>query len=433
MDALSQGPEQQIIDAVERLLKSPDNFYAVRIFVSRLLPIHQNDNKIAVILHILGENNYLYKLSNQDVILIIRNVKKDHLEELLDSIRALFPRDPAILQHPPEYFIHSYNLRTEYRLFVAEIDKMAGKDVPSLANNAINKTPLTPENLEGEEQRAKLSNLADAVRRQAVVTVSSDKKIKVLFYELFTSTALLGQRAIPNVNLLSDAWLFQHLTETLDLKVIEAVQVSNMTFVPPVISLNLNISTVFTPMFAEFSQAMKEKGVTLIAEIQVRDIFSNAAEYAKAKDLLHQSGHKVLLDGISHNSLLFLDVMSFEPDLIKIIWSSQLEDAYDIEVVQQIQEKGGKNKIILCRCDDEKALMWGMTNKVMFFQGYFVDKMVSALAKSLCKDFGCPLADCIENHKVISDTLRRKCPNIKMIDNPPFGTAKIWEDENAEN
>ncbi len=424
MDAFSPGPEQQIIDTLERLLKSPDNFYAVRIFVSRLLPVHQNDNKIAVILHILGENNYVYKLSNQDVILIIRNVQKNQLEELLNSIRSLFPRDPAILHNPPEYFIRSYNLKTESRFFISELDKLAAGEKKISQTKKISQIPLTPENLQEELERAKATDIADAIRRQPAVALAGEQKLQILFYEFFTSTALLGQKAIPNINLLSDAWLFQHLTETLDLKVIEAIGKTDMPLVPPVISVNLNISTLFTPQFTEFNQTMKDKGVTVIAEIQVRDIFSNPVGYAKAKELLHQNGHKILLDGISHNSLYFLDVMSFEADMIKIIWSPQLEDAYDMEVVQQIRNKSGINKIVLCRCDDEKALMWGVSNKIMFFQGNFVDKMVAAIAKTHCKDFNCPITECVESHNVISASLRQKCPNRSVIDNPPFGTIK---------
>ena len=220
MDALNQGPEQQIIDTLERLLKSPDIFYAVRIFVSRLLPVHQNNNKIAIIFHILGENNYIYKLSNQDVILLIRNVKKKQLEQLFDSIRSLFPRDPAILKNPPEYFIKTYNLKSEYRSFVQDLNKLENEE--KINKNEKYKIPLTPENLEEEIQRAKLSDIVDAIRKQPVITLAAQQKIKILFYEFFTSTTLLGQKAIPNVNLLSDPWLFQHLTETLDLKVIDA-------------------------------------------------------------------------------------------------------------------------------------------------------------------------------------------------------------------
>ena len=422
MDALNQGPEQQIIDTLERLLKSPDIFYAVRIFVSRLLPVHQNNNKIAIIFHILGENNYIYKLSNQDVILLIRNVKKKQLEQLFDSIRSLFPRDPAILKNPPEYFIKTYNLKSEYRAFVQDLNKLENEE--KINKNEKYKIPLTPENLEEEIQRAKLSDIVDAIRKQPVITLAAQQKIKILFYEFFTSTTLLGQKAIPNVNLLSDPWLFQHLTETLDLKVIDAIQNSKLAFLPPVISLNLNISSLFNPIFSDFSYKMLEKNITIIAEIQVRDIFSNPDGYIKAKEMLNKMGHKILLDGVNHNSLLFLDVISFNPDLIKIIWSSQLEDDYDIERLKQIREK--KQKIILCRCDDEKALMWGVNNKIRLFQGVFVDKMVAALTKKICKNLSCSLAECIENLNAMPSNIYSKCQNTQIIDNPPFETEKIW-------
>ena len=383
MEASNQKAERELVNTLERVLKAPDGFSVMHVYMSRLLASNRDDNKVAVVMHTFEkltsyDDSYLFKLENQDVLLIARNVKVTLIEELTADLRSMFTRDPAITDNPAEYFIRKYNLKTEYKLFLAEIKRIFGE---TKKQDIAQPIPVNPENLADVMEILKKANLFPFIRKQEVIAITPQGKFGVYFQEFFTSINEIGKKMAPNINFLSDSWLFQHLTETLDLKMLMALPLYDKGFVSSMISLNLNVDTLMKPEFKIFSDIMKERGIHIIAELQVRDIINSAALFKEAKDLLHENENKVLLDGVSQNSLHFLHPEAFECDFVKIVWSDLFKNETNTEKMEEFMSGFNGGKVVLCRCDDETALKWGVARKVMFFQGNVVDKMLAGASK----------------------------------------------------
>lgn len=383
MEPTNQKAERELIDTLERVLKNPDGFWVMHVSMSRLLETNNDDNKVAIVMHMFekvssGDGRYLFKLGNKDVLLIVKNVKMTQMEELSSDLRSMFPRDPAITDNPPEYFIKLYNLKAEYQIFLTEIKRILNEAHRQKQTLGM---PVNPDNLAEVINILQKTNLAPFVRKQEVLAIVPSGKFGVYFQEFFTSIAEIGKQTEPNINFLSDSWLFQHLTETLDVKMLEVLPFYDKGFVSGMISLNLNLDTLLKQEFANFSAVMKEKGVALIVELQVRDILNSASLFREAKEVLHQDGIKVLLDGISHNSLHFLHPEVFGCDFVKIVWANLFKNETNTKKTDEFLAEFDKEKVVLCRCDDETALKWGIARGITFFQGNVVDKMLGGAQK----------------------------------------------------
>lgn len=102
-----------------------------------------------------------------------------------------------------------------------------------------------------------------------------------------------------SLDLLASRWLFLYLTQTLDKKTLNAFFSSDIVNWPRQISLNLNLSSVFSHEFVNLAKNFLKPNQKLIVEVQLMDVFNNLQLYFKVKDILHAGGHKLLIDTVS--------------------------------------------------------------------------------------------------------------------------------------
>src|SRR3546814_13451589 len=69
------------------------------------------------------------------------------------------------------------------------------------------------------------------------------------------SSDLLARTVLPDVNLATNRWLFQHLTQTLDRRVLKLLSRADDTDLHAAISINLNVETLLSPAFLEFDRS----------------------------------------------------------------------------------------------------------------------------------------------------------------------------------
>ena len=106
-----------------------------------------------------------------------------------------------------------------------------------------------------------------------------------------------------SLDLLASRWLFLYLTQTLDKKTLNAFFSSDIVNWPRQISLNLNLSSVFSHEFVNLAKNFLKPDQKLIVEVQLMDVFNNLQLYFKVKDILHAGGHKLLIDTVCPSSL----------------------------------------------------------------------------------------------------------------------------------
>jgi EAL domain-containing protein (putative c-di-GMP-specific phosphodiesterase class I) len=182
------------------------------------------------------------------------------------------------------------------------------------------------------------------------------------------------------VSIASDPWLFQHLTRTLDRRVLRQV-VHDHAKTTMAFSLNLNVATVLSADFRRFEQTIGQ-GVRgrLIVEFQQIDIFSDMAAYLFAREYLRELGFKVCIDGLNHLTLPFVDRGKLGLDLLKMHWSDDLLGSMGQDAAATLESAvraAGVGRIIMCRCESANALQMGHNMGISLFQGRHIDALLT--------------------------------------------------------
>lgn len=238
---------------------------------------------------------------------------------------------------------------------------------------------FTPEMLARVTKALQNTDFSNMIRRQSVCIILEDAQPQPLFEEVFVSIADLGESILPGVSLTATPWLFQDLTETLDKRVLNSVSRHDDGAFTHDFSLNLNVSTILSEEFRDFDgnirSSMKN---SIVLELQPIDVFSDLRSYLTARDYAQNQGYKICIDGITHKTLEFIDRDRLAADYVKIAWDKELPFALQENAFLEEQlTKIGSNSTILCRVDDEEALLVAKKYNITLFQGRYVQHLMS--------------------------------------------------------
>ena len=240
--------------------------------------------------------------------------------------------------------------------------------------------PLTPRVLARIETALSKADLSNLVRRQFICRVDNEMVPEQMFSELFISIKDLRETMMPDVNLVANRWLFQHLTTTLDLRMLAMLTKTDSISFSGDISFNVNVATVLSSEFQSFDDniAAGRRGA-MIVELQKEDIFSDLSAYVFAREFVQEKGYKVCLDGLTVETIDIIDRESLGADLAKVIWHPDLVDGGD-ELhgkIRNIIKRGGPDRLIMCRCDNREAIDFGRSMGINMFQGRFVENLIA--------------------------------------------------------
>lgn len=400
--------------------------HVVHFKLSALKPANRTAKQMHVMMSLLEDllahsRSRLFLMSDGDLFIVGRNIPHPVLQKTISSIRQLYQADPVVSMSAEINFCEVYDLGYEFDSIVklaqrkSDIAKNAKRR--QLQNQNQNLIPLAPEHLDAILRNIQGFNVLKVIRRQEAIQITRSGKYCSLFQEYFTSMADLKAAIAPDVDVLSNRWLFQHLSETLDKRML-SVHKELFARTPGGISLNLNISTIFTKTFEEFLNSVPESK-TIVVEVQLMDIIQNTRNFIMAKDLLHEAGHKILIDGLHPISFRFLDLTLLDPDLVKLNWSPAIPENTDTPPLEETIKEIDSQKIILMRCEDEESIKWGLTNGISRFQGYFIDALSGAGIKRKCKRGNvCSLQECISRKSCIAGPVRSQCLYQGALDTP---------------
>lgn len=202
-----------------------------------------------------------------------------------------------------------------------------------------------------------------------------------VFVEHFVSVAEVKKVLLPDYDMLADKWLFQRLTRTFDKKLIKALPEKNL--VPhQVISININVETIFDPVFDQFINKIRLKNhQPLILEMKLFDVISDIQKYYDAREKLNRLGCRITLDAIDIHSLAVMDRELLAVDFLKINWKPDYKKIIATPMEQKIVTAiaaHGKMRIILCHCDSQDALDFGNAVGIHMFQGFLIDKKLKS-------------------------------------------------------
>lgn len=391
------SPEKLLLEAVTRMADYRAGRMAVHIHLSRLQPHLRKEHFLRIAIdtfeaQIKSYTGHIFVLGNGDLFFVGKDVGMDVLSSSVDRLRLLFAEDPVVAyatDGEQAGFATYYNFATQYDLlcqdtlilYKAEERKRKSREGEKEKRKAApqDKKPFIPGDLSKLITIIERADLSAIIRRQTACVMGDNGLPSPLFEETFVSIDDLQSVCTPDIDLLSDRWLFHYLTRTLDKRVLSALSKDGIRDDIP-FSLNLNIGTVLSPEFRRFNDTVPAhlRG-KFVVEIHKNDVFSDIGTYLFARDFLHERGYRLLLDGLTHHTLPFFDRVKLGLDLFKIYWGPEglntaHPSSYD-EIRSMIGEYGAK-RIILCRCDSEESLRVGRDLGINQFQGRIIDRLL---------------------------------------------------------
>ncbi len=398
----TRGPSQEylLLDYMQRLGRNVDGRMAVHIHLSRLRPQNRQDHHIRIAAAtfegmVQNYEGQIFTLSNSDLFLICKDAAIEDIDAAIMKVRYLFSEDPLSQGDDEEdlaRFCTWYNVTTQHEELLDLVKQMhrererknrlAVTQDRADTRTRSGKKSLDPEQLGKLESfliRADLSNL---MRRQPVCAITpTNPNPQPVFRELYISISDLQQTVLPEFDLSSNLWLFQHLTQTLDSRMLSMLIRNDDTSIASSFSVNLNVQTILSPPFLNFDSSLKAvaRG-TVVIELQAIDIFGEMGAYMFARDFMRERGYRICLDGLNHLTLQFIDRDRLGLDLLKLIWTPDMADDVSGTRATELKEhvdRCGRARIILSRCDSDEAVRFGQSLGITMYQGRYVDRLLS--------------------------------------------------------
>ena len=423
-------PESVLVETAERVGRIRDGRLVVHIHLSQLQPQNRDEGHVRITARLFetmvdAYHGQMFVLSNTDIVLLCKDARIADLDAAVFKLRALFSKDPLTYSNDmdEDRFATFYELESEYDDFLQLCRKLREdakkRDKENRAKPTIK--DLDAISLGGVIARIAQTDIASVVRRQPCVYINDRRVAQVVFQEFYMSIADLQKALAPDVNILANRWLFQHLSQALDVSVMAALRKADFKAPPVAFSLNLNMSSTETPQFREFVRAAQGKSGVYV-EFQLPDILNNMDQFFRIRDELKAKQISTVLDGMNPLMLQYVDAELYDTDFVKVNWSNDI--VTEIQTVELHQALGpvGFDRVILSRCDNEDAISWGLERGIRLYQGRFLDSMVAAVTMSQCpKAAACTFAQCIQRHGVISGRPRAECgDNQKLDEFPPL-------------
>lgn len=398
-----QGPSQEylLLDYLQRLTRSLEGRMAVHIHLSRLRPQNRQDHHVRIAATTFEGMTQTYDgqvfiLSSSDLFFVCRDASIDDIDAAILKVRHLFNEDP--LTHGEEEedmarFCTYYNVETQHEEML-DLIKQMHRERERKNRLAIGKVKKASEVQDGlkeldPEQLGKLqeflarADLSNLMRRQPVCAITpANPNPQPIFQELYISIDELRKSVVPDFDLLSNLWLFRHLTQTLDLRMLQVLIHNDDSTIDSSISINLNVKTILSPEFINFDNSLKASSRgTVVVELQPIDIFSDMGAYMFARDFMRERGYRIALDGLNHQILQFIDREHLGFDLLKLFWSPEMADDNSGTRLAELKEhvdRCGRARLIVARCDSDEAVRFGQSLGSTVYQGRYIDRLLKS-------------------------------------------------------
>lgn len=392
--------ENLLLDYVRRLERHKEGRLAVHIKLSGLRPFNRREHHVRAAADsfeplVKGLKGQLFILKNADLFFILKFEALTDTENAIQKIRYLFSDDPLLADEDADStrFCVRYDVERDFDKVLRFAQSMADEEKRAtdaaraqrdaraqLKARQSKGSPLTPEVLNRVEAALTRADLSNLVRRQFVCGVTPKGVPEPAFSEMFISIHDLRETLLPGVNLTANRWLFQHLTECLDRRMLAMLAKTDQITVSGDVSFNLNVSTILSPDFLAFDDNITaSRRGSLVVEIDKADIFVDLGAYLFARNFVQQRGYRICIDGLTHQAMPLLDRERLGADFIKLVWDPEMVDGGEElhERVRAMVRRAGTSRVVMCRCDSREAVDFGQKVGVQFFQGRHVENLIA--------------------------------------------------------
>ncbi len=285
------------------------------------------------------------------------------------------------------------------------------------------------------------ADITDLLRRQTAVVLplsgagGGRGALRPLFREISFSVTALEAR-IGGGSAHADPYLFRHLASRLDRRMLDLLAEAHggggpldaASNVAPPAHLNLTLPAIASAAFARFAASCGRTpdAVSLDGhparggiEVSLIEACADPAGFAEARVRVQAAGLLLVLDRVSHLTLMLTQLGPLRPDLLKLEWAPSLAtlDRTGAERLDDALARLGPSRLVLLRADTEAAVRWGLARGIRRFQGRHVDAMLAASRLADCPQAGgCTLRQCAERGEAAGEAGRRFCRNTRLLD-----------------
>ncbi len=392
--------EKLLVDYMHRLEKHKEGRGLVHVHLSQLRPFNRREQHIRVAAGHLEQmvqdmTGQLFTLKNADLFFVFKEEIRKSVEDALQRIRFLFSDDPLVDEEGENgrTFATWYDADAQFEDIVQLVQNLADAEEKRqtevrsrmdarqrLKEKQKKGEPMTPAVLAKVEESLSRADLSNLVRRQYICEVDSKMVPIQLFSELFISIQDLRETVLPGVNLVANRWLFAHLTETLDRRVLSMLMKTDAVSISGDISFNINVKTLLSQQFQIFDDNLSAaRRGAIVIEVQKEDVFADLAAFLFAREFVQTKGYRLCLDGLTVETLSVIDRERLGTDMAKLVWHPNLVDGGDDvqATLKGFVDRDGPEKWILCRCDSREAIDFGRKVGINQFQGRFVENLIA--------------------------------------------------------
>jgi EAL domain-containing protein (putative c-di-GMP-specific phosphodiesterase class I) len=399
-DETRTSQEHQLFEFLQRLARFRTGRRAIHIPLSLLLPYNRQPHHIRIAVNtfefLVGRfDGQIFTMGNCDLIYIWKGSEIAAIDEAVMRLRHLFGHDPLAEDGDDDgksRFCSWFDLERDYEglLVVAQrlyedyqkrsrrLAAIAGPD----GGQSSEPQPLSPHRLGELVDAIARADLSNMMRRQAICAIAPKTAPTALFRELYISVDELREIVMPGYNIASDRWLFQHLTQTLDRRMLQLLSKNDDSAIASAFSVNFNVATLVSDRFLAFDAGLSAATrSSIVIELQLIDIFSDLAAYVFARDFVKERGYRICLDGVTDRMLPFVDRDRLGLDLLKLRWDADIlgeSRTERREEIRQLIAAFGRARVILCHCDSAEAVSVGQTLGIVMFQGRHIDQLLWA-------------------------------------------------------
>ena len=401
MKPLIETQEELLLDYLLHLEKHKTGQRAVYIQLSMLQRHNRRDHHIRLAADtfsqlIKSKKGQLFILKNLDIFFAYRGECHDDVKTSIFKLRYLFSEDPFLeskIENLKQPFHRYFNVERDFKYMVYLLRNTARPAIQSQKKRQETTPPshqlkceqdkqLTPQSLGALAQALENADLTNMIRSETICSLIGNAVPQILINELFVSIEALGEILIPLINLKNRKWLYYHLTEIIDKRLLTTLKKSNHFFGRGDICLNLNISTLLSQEFAHFDEKLlASERNTVIVNLQLIDILSNLSEFATAREFAKYRSYRICIDGLTHETLNLINTERLGTDLVKITWSSEgLASAYTNNL-SGLFNTVGTQRVILCQCNSKEAIDFGHKFGIGMFQGLYIEEIIAEASR----------------------------------------------------
>ena len=330
------------------------------------------------LLNDLQQNKILIPLDNPDVtqvFLYFHENKKDDIQTFIIKVRFLLGL--SFTEQIGQSFYTIYHLSEDLQK-LREFVALQSKDLDSLQKVTIKQKAAetaAPVLLGQLEQSLSQADVSGLIRRQSVCAIVGTGKPVELFEEIYVPQAELKKALYPQIDIPDASWVMDKLLEILDKRVLDSISHHDGGAFCKNFSVNMTTATLLSPEFEAFGFGIEDTlKNSILLEIRQNDIFNNTSAFLAAKAYLFSEGYQLCIDGVTVDSLPFLNKRKVGASFIKLNWNEGLSDA-PVSFFEALKQNDPAC-VILNHVDDQKAIDWGHEHGINLFQGIYIQKLL---------------------------------------------------------